>query len=102
MRTPSITRPSSKIRPHTGTRLVRRLTDLIPDPQNANRGTDRGRVALERSLREFGAGRSVLLDCHGQIISGNKTVEQAKLLKMPVRVVRSDGDRLIAVQPDNR
>lgn len=35
-------------------KAVRRLTDLTPDPHNANPGTDRGRAALQRSLREYG------------------------------------------------
>ena len=39
-----------------------RLLDLQPDSHNANRGTERGRAALERSLREYGAGRAVLID----------------------------------------
>src|ERR1700690_2937070 len=82
----------------------RRLADLVdlkPDPHNANRGTDRGRTALERSLREYGAGRAVLIDRHGRIIAGNKTVEQAKRLKIPLRVIKTDGTHLIAVQRDD-
>src|SRR5215471_21812141 len=75
-----------------------RLQDLVSDPQNANRGTDRGRDALARSLREYGAGRAVLIDRHGRIIAGNKTVEQAKRLNIPLRVVKTDGQHLIAVQ----
>jgi DNA modification methylase len=78
-----------------------RLGDLKPDPHNANRGTDRGRAALERSLRDYGAGRPVLIDRHGHIIAGNKTVEQAKRLNLPLRVVRTDGRQLIAVQRDD-
>src|SRR5438477_5107468 len=62
------------------------LTDLQSDPHNANRGTDRGRAALERSLREYGAGRPVLIDRDGHVIAGNKTVEQAKRLNMPLLV----------------
>ena len=61
------------------TRSVRhplRLPDLQADPHNANRGTDRGRAALAQSLRDHGAGRAVLIDRHGRIIAGNKTVEQ--------------------------
>ena len=46
------------------------MTQLTTDPQNANRGTDRGRAALEQSLREYGAGRAVLIDRHGRIIAG--------------------------------
>lgn len=81
--------------------MLRHLRDLITDPQNANRGTDRGRAALERSLREYGAGRAVLIDRHGRIIAGNKTVEHAKRLNLPLRVVKTDGTYLIAVQRDD-
>ena len=86
------------------TRSVRhplRLIDLQADPHNTNRGTDRGRVALERSLRDYGAGRAVLIDRHGRIIAGHKTIEQAKRLNLPLRVVKTDGQHLIAVQRDD-
>src|SRR5262245_45686882 len=81
----------------------RRLTlvNLTADPQNANRGTDRGREALARSLREYGAGRAVLIDRHGRVIAGNKTVEQAKRLGLRLRVIKTDGQHLIAVQRDD-
>ena len=62
-----------------GTR-IHTLDDLQPDPLNANRGTDRGRDALRRSLEEHGAGRSIVVDARGRILGGNKTVEQAKAL----------------------
>jgi DNA modification methylase len=75
-----------------------KLSDLKPDPQNANRGTDRGREALARSLREYGAGRAVLIDRRGRVIAGNKTVEQARALNLPLHVVETDGTFLIAVQ----
>ena len=77
------------------------LVDLTSDPKNANRGTDRGRDALASSLRAYGAGRAVLIDRHGRIIAGNKTVEQAKRLQMPLRVVKTDGQHLIAIQRDD-
>jgi DNA modification methylase len=74
------------------------LGDLTHDARNANRGTPRGREALGRSLQEYGPGRAVLIDRHGVIIAGNKTVEQAKALNIPLRVVKTDGTHLIAVQ----
>ena len=80
---------------------IRRPADLTPDPQNANLGTARGREALARSLTDFGAGRAVLIDRHGVVIAGNKTVEQAQALQIPLRVVRTDGTQLIAVQRDD-
>jgi DNA modification methylase len=81
--------------------VLRILDDLRPDPRNSNRGTDRGRAALERSLREYGPGRAVLIDRHGHVISGNKTVEQAKLLNLPLRVIQTDGTYLVAVQRED-
>jgi hypothetical protein len=96
-------RSTSHIRDHrrAGGATPVHLSDLTPDPHNANRGTDRGRVALERSLREYGAGRAILIDRHGRVISGNKTVEQARRLNIPLRVVKTDGQHLVAVQRDD-
>jgi DNA modification methylase len=68
------------------------------DDKNANRGTKRGRGALAESIDRFGAGRSVLADRSGRIIAGNKTVEQAKALNLPIRVVTTDGKELVVVQ----
>ena len=76
-----------------------KLTDLRPDASNANRGTERGRYALETSLRKYGAGRSILLDRHGHIIAGNKTAETAADVGIDdVIIVQTDGRQLVAVQ----
>ena len=77
---------------------VTSLADLTPDPQNANRGTARGRRALAESLKTYGAARSIVLDRAGQIIAGNKTVEQAQVLGLPIRIVDTDGGTLVAVR----
>ena len=50
-----------------------KISDLTPDPQNANKGTERGRGMIEDSLRRLGAGRSILVDKHNRVIAGNKT-----------------------------
>lgn len=78
-----------------------RLIDLTTDPRNANLGTERGRDALAQSLRDYGPGRAVLIDRQGRIIAGNKTVEQAKRLNIPLHVVKTDGQYLIAVQRED-
>jgi hypothetical protein len=76
-----------------------KLTDLQPDNRNANRGTKRGRDAVARSLKDYGAGRSVLIDRDGRIIAGNKTVEQANAAGITdVLVVPTDGTQIVAVQ----
>ena len=77
---------------------VRTLADLIPDPKNANRGTARGREALAHSVRAYGTGRAVLIDRHGRVVAGNKTVAEAKAQGLGPRVIESDGTELIAVQ----
>lgn len=76
-----------------------KLTDLKPDQRNANKGSERGAYMLEHSLREYGAGRSVLVDKHGNIIAGNKTVEEAANLGLEeVVIVETDGSKLVAVK----
>ena len=76
----------------------RRAAEITVDPQNANRGTDRGRALLAESLRLHGAGRSILADRYLRILAGNKTFEQAKALGLPIRVITTDGRALIVVR----
>jgi hypothetical protein len=78
---------------------LNRASDLLPDPQNANKGTHRGRAVLETSVRRYGFGRSVLADKHGRMIAGNKTLEAAAALGNPaVKVVQTTGAELVVVQ----
>jgi hypothetical protein len=77
------------------------VAGITTDPRNANKGTARGRALLERSLRTYGAGRSVLADKHGALIAGNKTYETAYELGMPVREVHTSGDELVVVVRDD-
>jgi len=71
---------------------------IQPDRKNANKGTVRGRGMVEASLRETGAGRSILLDKDGRIIAGNKTFEAATDIGLPVRIVETNGKELVAVK----
>jgi hypothetical protein len=71
---------------------------LTLDPNNANRGTERGRQLLRHSLQEFGAGRSILADKNDVIIAGNKTWERAEEIGLPVRIVETDGTELVVVK----
>jgi DNA modification methylase len=81
----------------TGIKSLATTADLTPDTQNANRGTRRGRALLGQSLRDDGAGRSILADRHGRVIAGNKTLEQATALRLPIRVVETTGEELVVV-----
>lgn len=76
-----------------------KLTDFLPDRNNANRGTQRGRGMLEQSLQRLGAGRSILVDKHGRAIAGNKTLETAVESGFEdAIVVQTDGSKLVVVQ----
>ena len=75
-----------------------RLSDLVTNPGPCNTGTARGRDALTHSLTEFGAARSIVADRHGVVIAGNKTLEIAATLNLPIEVVSTAGDRLVVVQ----
>ena len=79
--------------------LTKKIGELVPDGRNANKGTERGQQMIENSLRNFGAGRSILLDKNGKIIAGNKTVENAGAIGLEdILVVQTDGTKLVAVQ----
>jgi hypothetical protein len=74
------------------------MADLKLDPQNANRGTPRGRGMVERSLQQYGAGRSILISADDIALAGNKTLEIARELGIPVQVIESDGRTLYAIK----
>lgn len=76
-----------------------KISDLIPDPHNANKGTAAGRGMLETSLQLYGAGRSIVLDKNNVILCGNKTAQVAGEIGFEnVRIVETDGTELIAVK----
>jgi len=76
-----------------------KLKDLTPDTRNANKGTPQGQQMIEDSLRNYGAGRSILVDKNLRIIAGNKTAENAGSIGMDdVIIVQTDGRKLVAVQ----
>jgi hypothetical protein len=79
---------------------IKNIADLKPDKKNANKGTQRGRGMVEASLREAGAGRSIVVDKDGRIIAGNKTLEAwADIAGADdVVIVPTDGSKLVVVQ----
>ena len=73
-----------------------KLADLTPDNLNANKGTQRGLGQLEKSLQNYGAGRSITVDKNGRIISGNKTTLAAASVGIEDAIlVESDGNAVI-------
>ena len=75
------------------------IDDFEQDNLNFNKGTTKGKKLMQKSLLEFGAGRSILVDKNNRIISGNKTQERAKEAGITkVIVVDADRDELVAVR----
>ena len=75
------------------------IQELAQDRHNFNRGNDEGQQLMERSFKELGAGRSILLDRNGNIIAGNKSQKAAIAAGIKrVRVVETTGDELVAVK----
>src|SRR5712692_6824649 len=73
----------------------------MPNRCNSRRNGGRYSMTTPSPLTRVRAGRAVLIDRHGRVIAGNKTVEQAKRLNIPLRVIKTDGHHLIAVQRDD-
>ena len=74
-------------------------SDLVPDDKNFNLGSYRGNELLEKSIKNFGAGRSILVDKNNRIIAGNKTLEKfVELGNEEIEVIETTGERLIVVK----
>ena len=75
------------------------ISDLRFDDKNINAHTEHGMSLLEKSLRKFGAGRSILIDKNNNIIGGNGVVEAAGNIGLEdVQIVESDGTKIVAVK----
>lgn len=68
------------------------------DERNYRKHSDQNKKIIKKSLQELGAGRSVVIDADDTLVAGNGVYEQAQALKMPVRVVETDGSELVVVK----
>ena len=75
------------------------IDDLIQDDHNFNKGTEEGARLIERSFKDYGAGRSVLIDRNNRLVGGNKAQKGFKGAGFrKVVIVDSDADTLVAVR----
>ena len=75
------------------------ISELRFDDKNMNDHTEYGMSLLEKSLQEFGAGRSILIDKNNNIIAGNGIIEAAGNIGLEdMQVVETTGDRIVAVK----
>lgn len=76
-----------------------RIESLTPDDKNFNKHSEYGMHLLDKSLRQFGAGRSILIDKNNRIIAGNGIVEAAAAIDLDdVIVIETNGNQLVAVK----
>lgn len=75
------------------------IENLVSDPKNARRRTSRSTSLIQKSLKQFGAARSIVIDENNRILAGNGTVEGAKAAGIEnLRVIETDGKEIIAVK----
>lgn len=72
--------------------------EIIYDDNNFRSRGQESKELIAKSLEKNGAGRSILLDSSGKIVAGNGVYEEAKRLGIPVQIVETDGQVLIAVK----
>lgn len=74
------------------------MGEIKLDAHNYRKHDERNLKLIKKSLKECGAGRSILIDANGEIIAGNATYKTAKEANIPVKIIKTDGKELIAVQ----
>lgn len=75
------------------------ISELRFDDKNFNDHTEYGMSLLEKSLRDFGAGRSILIDKNNNIIAGNGVIEAAGNIGLEdMKIVETTGDKIVAVK----
>lgn len=79
--------------------MANSIEDLRFDDKNFNKHTQKGMGMLEKSLQQFGAGRSILIDKDNNIIAGNGIVEAAGQVGLDkVKIIETDGTEIVAVK----
>ena len=74
------------------------MTNIKFDALNYRTHDEKNLKLIKKSLKELGAGRSIVIDAEGEIIAGNATYKQAQELGLPIKVIESDGKSLIVVK----
>lgn len=72
--------------------------DIKLDKRNYRKHNDKNKKLIQKSLKECGTGRSIIIDANNEIIGGNGVFEQAQKLNIPVKIIETDGSELIAVK----
>ena len=68
------------------------------DKRNYRKHNDHNKDLINKSLKECGAGRSIVIDNEENIIAGNGIYEQAQKLGIKTKVIETDGSELVVVK----
>ena len=68
------------------------------DKRNYRRHNDKNKELINKSLKECGAGRSIVIDKEDNIIAGNGIYEQAQKLGIKTKIIETDGSELVVVK----
>ena len=74
------------------------MTNIKTDKRNYRKHNDRNKELINKSLKECGAGRSIVIDNENGIICGNGIYEQAQKLGIKTKVIETDGSELVVVK----
>ena len=74
------------------------MDEIKFDKRNYRLHNDENKRVIKESLKELGAGRSIVIDKDGEIIAGNGVYEQAKKLGIKTKIVETDGSELVVVK----
>ncbi len=79
-----------------------KLKDLKPHARNANRGTERGSIQLEESIKRLGFGRGIVIDKNGVVIAGNHALGAAIEAGIEEAViVKTNGRQVVVTQRED-
>lgn len=68
------------------------------DKRNYRKHNDKNKELINKSLKECGAGRSIVIDNEDNIIAGNGIYEQSQKLGLKTRIIETDGSELVVVK----
>lgn len=74
------------------------MKEIKFDKHNYRKHDNLNKKLINKSLKECGAGRSIVIDNDGEIIAGNGIYEQAKKLGIKTKIVETDGSELVVVK----
>lgn len=74
------------------------MAEIKFDKRNYRKHSDKNKELIKKSLKECGAGRSIVIDNEDNIIAGNGIYEQAQKLGIKTKVIETDGSELVVVK----